>query len=514
MGQEVSEEKVVEDNSVSYEINYNNTPYDMFISDSYQAYNIHTVKRWLKDHNRYNRELRQLSNYLYNANGSYTNMIDYIVAMPTLDRIVFSRNSKYSNYKDNKRKFEETLQKIREKTIVRDMLFKYALEGTTFYYFESNKVSSFPKYLSDEDIDQVSEINEEFNASVLPLPTDYCRIIGTVNGSPQIAFNCAYFDQFKSNGQSKKLRRYPKEIRTAYNQYRKDKSKQWVVLNNDKTITLKSRAKMEDRWGRPVGLAGYIDMLYEEYFIDSKRNVLDDVNSTIIYQTFPEGEKKGTSSLTQKQQKEQHDNIKNALFSKGSTRGVNFFSVAGGTKIDKLKTDIDLLDKDSTDLLTRISTSLGFAGSMLNGSGGSMNSQRYNLRLISSKIFSWLEQIQDELNKVINKNIIQDEKNYIELYYLPITHVNREDMIKHFKELYTHAGGSRQAYIASVGVNPDAYIALMDEEIELGFDKKYKPHQTSFTQSNKDTDGKKPIDNDPENPATLKNKQTGANPIE
>lgn len=506
-------EEIIEKN-VSYEINYDNTPYDVFFGQDYQIYNIHTVRKWLKDHNRYNKELRQLSNYLYNSNGAYTNVVDYSISLPTLDRIVFSRERNHERYKKNKERFELVLKKIREKSIVRDMLYKGAIDGTAFYYFDSTKPRSLPKYLSDIELEQISETNNEFNCSILPLPTDYCRIVGTVNNSPQIAFDCSYFDQFLSKGLSKKLRRYPREIRDAYKIYKKESSKKWVILNNDKTIVFKARAKVEDRWGRPLGLAGFIDMLYEEYFVESKRNVLDEVNSTIIYQTFPEGKEKGTSSLTQKQQKAQHDNIKQALFSRGISKGVNFFSVAAGTKIEKLETDIELLDKDSNDLLKRIATSLGFADSMLNGSGGSMNSQRYNLRLISTRIFAMLEQIQEELNKVINKNIIQDEEVYIELYYLPITHANRDEMIKHFKDLYTHGSGSLQAWISSIGINSEAYLSLMDEEVEEGFDDKYKPHQTSFTQSNKDLEGKKPIDDDPENPHTIKNKNTGANPID
>lgn len=506
-------EEIIEKN-VSYEINYDNTPYDVFFGQDYQIYNIHTVRQWLRDHNKYNKQLRQLSNYLYNSNGTYTNAIDYSVALPTLDRIIYSRNREHRRYRENKRKFELVLQKIREKSTVRDMLYKGAIDGTAFYYFDNTKPKGFPKYLSDEELNQVSEMNNEFNCSILPLPTDYCRIVGTINGSPQIAFDCSYFDQFLSKGLSKKLRRYPREIRDAYKNYKKEQSKKWVILNNDKTIAFKARAKLEDRWGRPLGLAGFIDMLYEEYFVDSKRNVLDEVNSTIIYQTFPEGKEKGTSSLTQKQQKAQHDNIKQALFSRGVSRGVNFFSVAAGTKLDKLKTDIDLLDKGSDDLLNRISTSLGFAGSMLNGTGGNMTSQRFNLELISAEIFTWLEQIQDELNKVINKNIIRDNEVYIELYYLPITHANRKDMIKNFKELYTHGSGSLRAWISSIGVNSEAYLSLMDDEIEEGFDDKYKPHQTAFTQSNKDSEGQKPINNDSDNPHTIKNKNTGANPIE
>ncbi|MCR1991097.1 hypothetical protein NSA31_04735 [Bacillus subtilis] len=33
---------------------------------------------------------------------------------------------------------------------------------------------------------------------------------------------------------------------------------------------------MEDQWGRPIGLAAFVDMVYDDYFVDTKRNVLDD----------------------------------------------------------------------------------------------------------------------------------------------------------------------------------------------------------------------------------------------
>jgi len=514
-------EKVTETNQSTgkekYEINYDNTPFNVLYGEDYQVYNVHTVKRWLKDHDTYNKEIRGLSNFLYNSNGTYTNVIDYMVALPALDRIIYSNDTKHGRYKKNKKKFIDALNKIREKTTIRDALYKGAIDGIAFYYFDSNKPKSIPKYLSDYEIDEMYEVNDgHFNCSVLPLPTDYCRILGTVNMSPQIAFDCSYFDKFLSRGQSKRLRRYPKEIRSAYKEYRKDYNKKWVVLDNDKTITLKTRAKLEDRWGRPLGLAGFIDMLYEEYFVESKRSVLDEVNSTIVYQTFPEGKEKGTSSLTQKQQKSQHNNIKQALFSKGLQKGINFFSVASGSKIDKLTTNIDLLKiNDDGELLNRISTSLGFAGSMLNGdSGGGIASQKSNMELVSAELFSWIEQIQDELNKVINKNVIQDDDVYIESYYLPITHANRKEMIGYFKELFTHGGGSRQAWVSSVGVNSDAYFSLLDEEVEQDFDKKYPPHQTAFTQSGNESDDTKQVDNDTDNDNTIKNKNNGANPID
>lgn len=503
------------DNKVSYEYNTNLSSFDLlFSSGYYNVINYEQVKNWLKDHITFNKQLRNASEKLYNANGVYTNVIDYMVSLPTLDRVVTSLNRSNSTFKKNKELFILALRKMKDKQTTRDAIHKLAIDGTAFYYFETSETTQFPSYLSDMDINMVSEINAEFNCSVIPLPTDYCRIIGRKNSSYLVAFDVSYFDQFLSNGLSLKLKRYPKEIRNAYKVYKKDMNKKWAILNNDKTICIKVRSKIEEVWGRPLGLSAFVDMLYDEYFVETKRNILDEINSTIVYQTFPEGDTKGTSSLTQTQQKQQHDNIKGALFNRGAKKGLNFFSIAAGTKLDKINTNVDFLKvKGEEELLNRISTNLGFAGSALNGQNGSFTSQKTNIEMVSAELFSWLEQIQEEYNKVINANIIKDKKVYMEMYYLPITHANRSESVKNAKELYTNGSGSLQYWIASTGVSPEVYLSLMDEEIEGSFDEKYKPHQTSFTISNKNSNGTKPTNDNPTNENTIKSKTNGSNEI-
>ncbi|MET3505601.1 hypothetical protein [Halalkalibacter oceani] len=498
------------DENKTFEFNSNLTSAFSYVT-SYNVLNIDTLKRLLKDHISNNKQIRDASNILYNANGIYTNVIDYMTALPTLDRVVHGNNKVHENYKRNKDKFLLSLKKMKDKIIARDIIFKSALEGTCFYYFEVNLSPSLPRHFSDYDIDQITEINSnDFNCSVIPLPTDYCRIVGRKNSSYVIAFDCSYFDQFTGNGRSLKLKKFPKEIRQAYRAYKKDFNKKWAVLDNNKTITNKIRSKIDEPWGRPIGLAAFTDMLYDEYFTETKRTILDDINSTIIYQTFPEGDKKGTSSLSQKQQKEQHENIRNALFSKGVRKGINFFSIASGTKLDKLTTDVDFLEiKGEEELITRISSNLGFSGSLLNGQGGDYSSNQANVEMVSAEIFNWIHQIQDEFNKVINANIIKDKSNYLEVYYLPITHANRDKQFDYAKDLYLSAGGSLQYFIASAGVNPDAYISLMEEEKKENYAERFPPHQTSHTLSNKDRGRSE--ETNPLNESTIKSKTNGSN---
>jgi hypothetical protein len=121
-------------------------------------------------------------------------------------------------------------------------------------------------------------------------------------------------------------------------------------------------------------------------------------------------------------------------------------------------------------------------------------------------VYEW----QNELNHVINKNIIQDEKNRVEIYYFPTSFVNRQSFFDMMKSLYTEASGSMRFLIASTGIDPDSYLSVLDEEIAEGYFEKYLPHQTSFT-FNGDDKGGRPEEKKPTNENTLESKANKSN---
>ena len=83
------------------------------------------------------------------------------------------------------------------------------------------------------------------------------------------------------------------------------------------------------------------------------------------------------------------------------------------------------------------------------------------------------------------------------------------------KDLYLQGKGSLRAWIASTGFNSEAYIELMNMELEEGFDEKYPVHQTSFTQSYKDTSNNnkvgRPEEENPTSSSTITSKSNNAN---
>ena len=455
----------------------------------------------------------RLSEFVYGKNGIVSNSIDYMTALMTLDRIVTTKTST-AKAKKMRELMSSTLEKINDKQFIRDALFTDMLDGIAFYYFETTQKNlDKTKYLYDYQVENIMEINElGINASILSLPWQYCKIVGKKNGRYVIAFDLRYFSDYTGEDLERKLRKYPKEIVDGYNN--PSRTGDWLVLNSDRTMCCKIKCKNSEPWGRSLIIAALSDVLYKDYFIDTKRNVLDEVNNKIIYETFPEGKDKGSCALTGKQQQAQHDTVKGAIMNKNNRSGTSFFSVAAGTKLDKIDVDVDIFDsKNESSLNDQIAQDLGICASLIGAmSTGTFAGGQQNLEMITSQIYTWVCEWAKELAYVINKNIIKDSKNQVNIYYFPTSFVNRKEFFEMMKDLYTNASGSLKFLIASTGVDPDIYLSVMDEEINEGFDEKYLPHQNSFTYTGDkgdDKGGRPETDNPTEN--TVKSQNNGGN---
>lgn len=459
----------------------------------------------------------RLSNFVYTKNGIVSNSVDYMTALPCLDRILISKNKRNTKtVQANKALMKSVLEKIDDRQFIRNALFTDMLDGIAFFYFETKKKNyDKTKFMTDYDVENIVEINEVgINASIISLPWKYTKIVGKKNGRYVLAFNLRYFDDYTGDKLERKLRKYPEEIVKAYNSHNtRTTGGDWVILDNDHTMCRKIKCKDSEPWGRSLIIAALADVLYKDYFTDTKRNVLDEINNKIIYQTFPEGKDKGSSSLTGKQQEQQHATVRQAVMNKNSRGGISFFSVAAGTKLDSIDVSTDIFDsKNESDLNDQISLDLGISSALIGAmTTGNYGASQSNLEMITAQLYVWVNEWQNELNYVINKNIIQNEKNRVEVYYFPTSFVNRKNFFDMMKGLYD-VGGSLSFLVASTGVDPDAYFSVLDEEIDNKIYEKYLPHLNSNTISkNDDVAGRPKTETPTEN--TIKSRDNGGNNI-
>lgn len=489
----------------------------LFACGVYDYFNKDEIKCVLRNPISNHNTAIRLSEFVYTKNGIISNSIDYMTSLPCLDRIVISKNKRSSKtIQASKDLMKSTLDAINDKQFIRDALFTEMLDGIAFYYFDvRQKNFDRCKFMSDYDVENIIEINEVgINASIITLPWRYTKIVGKKNGRYVLAFNLRYFDDFTGENRDRKLRKYPKEIVEAYNARKSGSTGgDWVVLDNDKTMCRKIKCKDTEPWGRSLVVAALEDVLYKDYFTDTKRNVLDEINNKVIYQTFPEGKDKGSCALTKQQQENQHAAVKQAVMNKNSRGGINFFSVAAGTKINDIDVSTDIFDdSNESNLNSQISVDLGICASLIGAmETGSFAAGTNNLEMINAQLYSWVYEWQKELNHVINKNIIKNDRSKVEVYYFPTSFVNRKSFFDMMKSLYTEAGGSLSFLIASTGVDVDAYFAVLDSEISDGIFDKYQPHKTSYTLSKEDEVGRPKSENPSDN--TIKSQNNNGNAL-
>ena len=511
-----------QDNSIDYEFNsysYHHLFESIFNCGVYDYFTKEEIDSVLRNPIGNHETAIRLSEFVYGKNGIVSNSIDYMTALLTLDKIITCK-SKSKKAKVNKDLMKSALETIDDKSLIRDALFTQMLDGIAFYYFETTEKSiDKNRFMTDYDVENIVEINDfGLNASIITLPWQYTKIVGKKNGRFVFAFNLRYFDDFDGEDLSRKLRKYPKEIVDGYHQRKSQYTfGDWLVLNPDRTMCRKIKCKNVEAWGRSLIIAALSDVLYKDYFIDTKRNVLDEVNNRVIYEVFPENKQGTGSTLTKKQQEDQHNAVKGAVLHKNSRGGVSFMSLAAGTKLDSIDVSTDIFDdKNESDLNNDIAVDLGICASLIGAmSTGTFAGGQQNLEMITAQLYTWACEWKNELVHVINKNIIKEQKNKVDIYYFPTSFVNRKEFFGMMKDLYTSASGSMTFLIASTGVDPDIYYDVLDSEIEDGIYEKYLPHQTAWT-SNNDTRGSnkggRPKTNNPsEN--TLKSQTNNGNAI-
>lgn len=490
-------------------------------------YTIQEIAVMAKNPMQHIKQLRQWAKWAYYSNGTITTAIDSLISLHSLDYVVVVKPKKTGasrkKYRDNIDKMNSVLRSMRYKEVIRDGLFHNANEGMYVAYMETRTVPVDSRLaLTDYDVQGITEINSAgINTVVIPLPVDYVRIIGRRNNCYEVAFDLRYLEGMSEDDRKRKLKGLPRQIQEGWRKYSNGEFPNgacWQRLDWHRTIVTKIKSGQNDPFGVPFAVAALDDIDYAKYFINTKRRVLDTVNNQIYYETFPEGKEKGTSALSRDQQERQHNTVKQALTQRTNSNGVSFFSLASGTKMDRLPVDLSLLDEQNENAIKEdVNEDIGIAAAALSGSStGNYATATLNIEIVANNVYTWIEALVEELNKCLNYNVIRDSNYRVEFRVLPITFINREKQVKFFSDLYARGKGSLIAWIASSGMNVDDYLSLMDFELDEDFENRYPVHKTSFTVTGKDApDGdvdKSTGDGDPPlNASTESTKANNAN---
>lgn len=513
---------MVENNSYDVELSsFKSSTYYSHYQDGFSDLTYDDVVRLVKSPMLNNQILRKLSAQMYNVNGIYAQTINNRVDMPSLDYILSSNSTVRAL--NAKSKFRKMFDLLKHKTTTRDILMKLERDGMYVGILRdttANNKDIDTGYTWANALDRIEGLSLDDNFMIQPLDLDYCKIIGFQNNIKIAGFDLQYFDQFKHGGLINEIKNYPPEFKRAYMAYKRDGSKRMMVLDYRNTIALTARATLDEPYGRPLGLSALADIKFSEDYDQSQNKLIKELASSIYYLILPEGEKKGKSSLTKQQQDALILAFENAVRLSDSDRSkISTLSVAPGTQVDRLSKDSSLIkDNINDENMQKISTSLGFASSALNGQGQGANysSLQVNIDLMMVQVFKMVGQIAEEYTRILNHHIGLKPSEYVKIKYMNTSLLNQDKSYSMAKELYTLGMGSLKHWIATAqtGLDVEEYIELMREEKAEGLYDEFKPHETSFTMSGKSEAGREKKDDGDLTDSGANTRGSGGNNLE
>lgn len=175
------------------------------------------VIRFLDNPHKNEKQIRDLSSYLYNVSPNYKRLILYFSTLATFDHILepYGLDVEKVNIDKFKKQYHKSI----------------SLLETMNLQHEFSKIS---KVIFREDVFYGYEHVTKDSYFIQKLNPDYCQISSVEDGVFNFSYDFTYFDKYKD-----KLKQYPKEFQTKYKIYLNDRKLKWQELSAENTICIK-----------------------------------------------------------------------------------------------------------------------------------------------------------------------------------------------------------------------------------------------------------------------------------
>lgn len=420
-------------------------------------FKVEEISRWMQNPAQYEKQIRSLSQYLYNISSHYRRFILYISQMPIYAYSLIPDIPDRYDADKLKKSYKKTLQSIENMNLSHEFsqVSKIAFREDFYYgYIHESKDSFFFQKLNP----------------------DYCKISSKEDG----VFNFAYdFSMFDSNKDL--LEAYPIEFKQKYQVFKTlGREKQWQELDSDKTICLKVNEDITE-YGLPV-----FNVIFEAIFdldeykrMNKSRSKMD--NFMLLIQKIPMDEKNPDVNkflIDLSLAAAFHEKAADAV-------GENISMVTSPMDITAVRTDAgSKAMKDIVSNATRdVYSDSGFSQHLFNSDKTTSTGLSSSIQTDEEILFSYLRQIERWINRRLKKMSGQYKFKF---KFLDVTVFNQADKF----DMYLTAAHSGLPTIteaaATINISPLDLMnkATLENDI-LGLHDLLKPLATSHTQSNK-----------------------------
>lgn len=441
------------------------------------------IRNYLNNPDRNEKNLRQVSRYLYISSSHYYRLINYFSNMLTLDSILIPLDS----------------DKISKSA------FKNAYIKVTKYIENYNLKSTLLDIIGILLLEDVYYGVERWNGDAFllqRLPSDYCKITNIENGLYTFSMDMSYFDTKKTDINSQPLdiiKQYPKEFTTLFRQYKSTNMK-WQPIPSEYGVCFKLNKSILTCF--PPFVQIYEEIMDIEDQKELRKTNAKTKNFRLIQQKIPfkkEPKSEKDFIITLPSVKMYHNAIKQALppgiaivSSPMDLTAIDFEKKVGSQTYDDINAEDQLFNK------------AGVAKPLFAGGENNAVTLNRSIEMDATMMFSVLRQFEVFFKQRLN-SISSTYK--FKLVFPNITSYNQKDMLKDMltlgqsgfpKSLAIAVAGYSLTDIYSLNELENNYLKLIDNMLPL---------QSSHTQGDA---GRPELDDGELSPSGEKNKTTGA----
>ncbi len=436
-----------------------------------RTYKKSEVINWLANPGRYEKQLRNLSRFLFDSSSHYKRLIDYFSTMLTFDYVVDIYNQ--TNYEMTK-ELKDTIQKRYIKTVNKlenmnmkhefsKLVTKSLIEGVVYGYEYSAKNSYFIDILDP----------------------DYCAISSIEDGVYNYSFNFQYFDTRKGE-----IDRFSDEFKDKYRIYQSDKkNNKWQELDSSKTICI----KISDGEHSIPMLAGVFEEIYALYtYKDLQLSKTEMDNYLLLVANLPyrkDANDRENAWALSLDIAEKYFNLMSDNLPEQIGTILSPFSSIEPIKLSKNEKELDTLSIAESSIYN----SAGVPRAIFNSDKSSGAALNKAISVDESTMFKILRQLERWVNRKLKD---ENKKINFKVTFLNITEYNRKDMIDKYKDASTLGLPVKRHFCASLGLSPsDVQNSMLLENDVMNITDKFIPLSSSYTQPS-DNKGGRPDEGD------------------
>lgn len=429
--------------------NTNRPTFSLFTKDNITTY--------LSNPYTYEKQLRKAVVYIYGASPHFRRLIQYFVGLSDLSYIVepYRIDPKKANIKTVNNNYRKVL----------NMLSSMSIK------------TQFPKILTvclREDVFYGTAWITADNITIQQLPSDYCQISSVEGNVPNVTFDFSYFD-----AHGNLLDYYPKEFKTKYNVYKKNRMSRWIELDSPTSFAIKCNADILDYAIPPF--AGILREIYElEDYRQLKLTKTALENYAMLAMKLPMSDD-GSWGIDLDKAKEFWRNLDAVLPEEVG-------SVLTPMPIDKIS--FERTHTGDTDTISsaeqNLFTAAGVSSLLFNNEKASANALLLSIKADQSITYGIVKSIEDAVNRIIQA---QSYGKNFRVNFLDVSPFNRKEAGDAYLKAASYGLPTISAYAASQGIE-QAELDCMSflEGRVLGLQDLFRPIQSSSQMSSSDVD--------------------------